>query len=32
MILIASADRIGRFIERMAQRVGAADAPLAPVA
>ena len=31
MILIASADRSAAFIERMAQRVSAADAPLAPV-
>jgi pimeloyl-ACP methyl ester carboxylesterase len=32
MILIASADRSAAFIERMAQRVAAADAPLASVA
>jgi pimeloyl-ACP methyl ester carboxylesterase len=32
MILITSADRSAAFIERMAQRVAAAEAPLAPVA
>jgi pimeloyl-ACP methyl ester carboxylesterase len=32
MILITSADRSAAFIERMARRAAAADAPLAPVA